>query len=496
MLLSIIIILLLLGIASIHYVQGLFSATVSAVCAGLAAFAAFAFHEQLASVGGGALGSYGDAVALVVLFAGVYLVLRVVIDNAFAGNVRFPVALEKVGAALMGLVAGFFATAIIALAAQMLPFSPGPIFHTRYATADGEISAPRRLAFAYKIDTRKQGSDLMDVRDAVVVERLGTEEAKAEANNLWVPVDSLFLGLVGTVSGPSGSLAGPVAFTSRYPDPADDFKDALFGRIIGVQTGAKRAAVNTAADQQVTVPEQNGLFLLTTGPDAAFPDGIPQTDGDERDDRSRNVTGTYRPAGDAQLLVVRALFSSDAADKGGYVRFSPGTARLVAGGRQYFPIGTLESGRILVVNKPDDYLISAAGADFVYEVEPDALADGGVKMASDAYFEFKELADVDLAGRRVGDRVVPNAATHIVRKRLLQERLGAIFEGVAADDYNTLDGFNALRDTVAEAPAEPAEESDVPADDDDEPAEGNGGGMLDNLRDGVNERNEELGGPS
>ncbi len=494
MILSVIVILLLVGIASIHYVQGLFSATVSAVCAGLAAFTAFAFHEQAALLGNGFLGSYGDAVALILIFAVVYLVLRFIIDNAFPGNVRFPVALEKIGAAVMGLVAGLFATAMIALAAQMLPFSPGPIFHTRYPTEDGVISAPRRLAFAYKVDSRRQGSDQMDVFDAVTVNRIGTDEAHEVANNLWVPVDSIFLSLVGVVGGDTGSLrSGGVLFTDRYPDPADDYKDALFGRQVGVQTGAKRVAINAGAAQQVTVPEENGLFRLTTDADGQFAGGIPQTDGDERDDNSRSISGTFSPAGDKQLLVVRALFDGDAADKGGFVRFSPGSARLVAGGEQYFPIGTLESGRILVVNKPDDYLLSVAGADFVYEVDPAAFAEDG-SLAGDAYFEFKELADVNLAGRSVEDRITPDPATHLVRKRLLQERIGAIFVDDPTGEYNTTDGFDQLRDTAGDAPVpEPDAEDDTAAPSDDDESD-DGGGMLDNLRDGVNERNEELDG--
>ena len=72
------------------------------------------------------------------------------------------------------------------------------------------------------------------------------------------------------------------------------------------------------------------------------------------------------------LLVLRLQFDNSAGDDGGYVRFSPGTSRLVIAGKQYYPIATLDSGRIAVAHLPDDYLLAGSGVDFIYEVDTDA----------------------------------------------------------------------------------------------------------------------------
>src|SRR5688500_3182203 len=146
MLFSIIIIVLLGLIAYFHFAQGLFAATVSAVCAGIAALMAFSYHETInARYTGGAMASYGNAVMLCGLFALIYLVLRLLIDNMMPGNVRYPVLMDRIGAAVMGVVAGFFATAIVAIAAQELPFGPTIAMYSAYPVDDVEMVVPREL---------------------------------------------------------------------------------------------------------------------------------------------------------------------------------------------------------------------------------------------------------------------------------------------------------------------------------------------------------------
>src|SRR5690606_9020327 len=104
------------------------------------------------------------------------------------------------------------------------------------------------------------------------------------------------------------------------------------------------------------------------------------------------------PANGKTLIVLRVQFDAAATGSGGFVRFSPGTARLVAGDKQYFPIGTLESGTVAVHHLPDDFLIAATGADLIYEVDTASAINEG-KMADWAFLEFKRFARVDLGGQ-------------------------------------------------------------------------------------------------
>ena len=123
-------ILILVGvIAYFHYVEGLFSATISAICAILAAVLAFSYHEVIIfTLLKGKVANYAHAMILVTLFALGYLILRVIFDKAVPGNVRFPLYVDRVGGAVMGIIAGVFATGILAIAAQSLPFGPGSPF--------------------------------------------------------------------------------------------------------------------------------------------------------------------------------------------------------------------------------------------------------------------------------------------------------------------------------------------------------------------------------
>ena len=71
------------------------------------------------------------------------------------------------------------------------------------------------------------------------------------------------------------------------------------------------------------------------------------------------------------------MFNKDAADSDGMVRHcpSPIAPRLVAGGANYWPIGTLENGKQLYLNKVDDYLFIDVkirpnrGADFLFDID-------------------------------------------------------------------------------------------------------------------------------
>src|SRR4051812_38541526 len=117
------ILLSILAIGYWHYVQGLFTATLSAICAILAAIVAVSYHESIiAMLLKGAIANQAQGATLVFLFAIVYVLLRQFFDRLVPGNVRYPVLMDKVGAGVMGIVAGLFATGVLAMAAQALPF--------------------------------------------------------------------------------------------------------------------------------------------------------------------------------------------------------------------------------------------------------------------------------------------------------------------------------------------------------------------------------------
>src|SRR5258708_6850845 len=135
------ILMLFLGaIVFFHYLQGFFSSTLSAIFAVIAAVLAFSYHETIVETYlGGRMADYAHALVLLVLFATIYLVLRIIFDSAISGNVRMPVTIDKVGAVVMGVIAGVFATGIVAIAAEEMPFT-GSI--PRYARHHPQAAPP------------------------------------------------------------------------------------------------------------------------------------------------------------------------------------------------------------------------------------------------------------------------------------------------------------------------------------------------------------------
>src|SRR5688500_14804316 len=119
MLFSIVLLLAVLVVAFFHYLQGLFSATISAILTILAAALAVAWHEWIAE--NFLAGKYADsihAIMLIIVFAVTYLLLRLLFDKAVPGNVRVPAIVDKIGGGVMGVVAAVFAVGVVAIAAQ------------------------------------------------------------------------------------------------------------------------------------------------------------------------------------------------------------------------------------------------------------------------------------------------------------------------------------------------------------------------------------------
>ena len=473
MLLNLLLVLVIAGIVYFHYTQGLFAATVSAFCAGVAALMAFSYHETIvAAFTGGALAAYGNAVMLCGLFALIYLVLRIVIDNFLPGNVRYPVLMDRIGAAVMGIFAAFFASAIVVIGAQELPFGPAVAWYSPYPLETTEYSVPRDLSQAYRVAP----GDPAFQHDQVQVARL---ESSAERQELWIPVDSWFIGLVAMLSD-NGSLAG----TNRFGDIYPDFKTAIYGHGLGMQRSAKQMALNIAGQNQVSV---SAVFrVITDGEGAQFPGGVLQVPGDID---GRKADPNLLPGAGKTLLVLRIKFGAGSADSGGFVRFSPGAARLVVAGKQYYPIATLESGTVAVVARPDDALLSAKGVDFVYEVDT-ASAISESELAEPAFLEFKRFARVDLAGARIFNVVTKSPDTHLPRKVAAIRQISARLANRNIFDGNARDEFMRLRAEVPEVEADPATAEGL----EQPPADQGEGGSIDRLRQEADRRNEALQG--
>jgi uncharacterized membrane protein required for colicin V production len=100
------IVLALVGVITFfHYVQGLFSAALSAMLAVIAAVVAFGFHEPLARLLVGKIPDQAHAAVLVGVFAVTYGLLRFIFDKYIPRKVQVPLMLDKVGAAFNGVVA-------------------------------------------------------------------------------------------------------------------------------------------------------------------------------------------------------------------------------------------------------------------------------------------------------------------------------------------------------------------------------------------------------
>ena len=419
MILSIIIIAVVAGIAYFHYAQGLFGATISAAIAIIAAAVAIGYHENAVNMLlGGAIGDYANAGALVAIFALVYVLCRVVTDSMIPGNVRLPLLVDRIGGAAMGLVAGIFTAGIVALAAQALPFGPAVGGHARYP-----LEGMREVQVTPMGQGRAQD---MEIHNQMTDDEFVDENRK----KLIIPADDMVLSFVQKLSA-GGSLAGARTLESVHPDYADE----LFAQRLGVQIGAKRTAFNAPGKSpQVTVADP-GVFIV--------PQDLTKNQIDaELDDLHARQVAWKRGGNDVQL-VVRIMFTKDAADSDGNVRLAPASVRLVANGKNYFPVGTLENGQ-LYSNKVDDFLfidVKAAdrGADFVFFVDPADLFAGGAsafnpkepardpkdapKVADGVFVEVKRLARIALEGKPVTAGVPASENVKVERKaRLLEQR--------------------------------------------------------------------------
>jgi hypothetical protein len=393
MLFSVIIILIIAAIAYFHYAQGLFSATLSAICAIFASLIAFSLYEPVVNtIFAGKMADQSHAVALCLLFALSYVILRVIFDKSVPGNVAVPLAVDKVGAGVMGVVAALFAAGVFSVAVQMLPFGPSIGGFTRYPTADRGTTASI------------PGQRNVDV--TIFDELRQAELDPKQSSSTLIPAGDAVVSLVNHLSD-NGSLSNEAPFARAHPD----FLNELFAQRLGIQLGAKHTAINFPDAPAVSV---KGIYHVSS---------LPQVDAELASIRGP-VEPTVKKGEEilkSDVLVVRTAFASSAADDDSRVRVSTGAVHLAGGGVLLHPLGTLNKG-VLYRNRPDDYIIipvqgSEATADFVFLMAPELVDNGGDpksagKMAPDVVYQAKRGGIVSLGGKEITDGMPP-AADHV-----------------------------------------------------------------------------------
>jgi hypothetical protein len=403
MVFAIVILIFFGAIVFFHYIQGFFSAAISAILTVFAAVIAFSYHESLVPLLGGKMAEYSTPIILLALFGLSYLIMRLPFDRAIPGNIRLPLMVDKVGAVVMGLIAGVFASGIMAIAAQELPFTPEVGGFARF---DTESERQQKVETKGRASYSKVWGELTDVTPG----RFGDPDS--EKGVPIIPVDNMTVALMSRLSSPTGSLQNDKPLESVHPR----FLAEVFGQRLGIEASATHVASNVkGAPEQVKV-----LGVFEVNPN------VPQNDADIF---RKPITGLpIKPTGGEVFYAVRIMFAQTAADADSYVRFSPGSIRLFVYSpnaddekkyMDYYPIGTMEGTGRIFVNKIDDFLFckQGSGADLVFKLPKDVVdSKGAVKDGT--FIEVKRNARVDLSGMKV-EPLTANPEIAVLRKELV-----------------------------------------------------------------------------
>ncbi len=394
MIFSLIILVMIGAIAFFHYVQGVLSATISAFLAIFAAVLAVSYTEPLvmAFFATGGFADYAFSAVLIALFAAIYLICRTIFDMAIPGNIQLPIIADKIGAAVMGIVAGIFATGIFSIAAEALPFGTSFGMYSLYP-----INSKRLVVIS--ADRRKLDATIYDEA------RVMSLEETQERGSTWIPVADMVLNLTQHLSD-GGSLAGARPLNRVHPDLLQE----LYGQRTGIEVGAKHIAVNTEETQEVRVVGLFNADRLSMASGA--PPSVRQLDEE-----------TLIPQTGKSILIVRMSFDSSAASENNVMHISTGAVRLVAGEgtgesrnwTNYFPRGALHNAKTLLVNIPTDplFLSSGRGADFVFVVDTNAVfasgadTQGTLVIRDGTFIEAKRFGRIDLSGQEVRRAMPP-----------------------------------------------------------------------------------------
>ena len=429
--------LIVVSVAYFHYTQGFFSAAISAILCIFSALMAVSYHEVVVEkfLAGGGMSDMANGATVFLMFAVIYLVSRTVFDRYVPGNVTLPSGIDKGGALLMGIVAGVFAAGLSAFAAQTLPFNPALMGYARFAVE------PEREANIPQAEGKRNMNRFL--RDAVNTDQ-PLHLAEGDKQQAMLPADEILMQTLYRVS-EQGALAGrPIS--EVHPD----WLTELFGQRLGIQSAAKRTAVNAggAANDVMAAKDDGGHAdagpyvldrqlkqrahefptIAKGGKDPMFPKVDPKKD----------------PA--RLTVVLRTYFGKKARDaKDSRVRFSPSSVRLVTQKKDatgdlawanYFPLGTVEDATEFYYNRPDDFMFVGgeagedSGVDLVFQVDREGFATGvgpnndlsNAKIANGTFLEVKRMGRVDLSGQplRPFGALKKSPAVAVMRKILVK----------------------------------------------------------------------------
>lgn len=362
-----------------HYIQGFFSATISAVLAAVSALLALSLYEPAVKLLlGGKFASTAHGMMLLVLFALFYLILRTVFDKLVPGNVRVPALVDKVGGAAMGVVAGIFAAGIAAIAAQTFPLMPDVAGYTKYAVGgeNREVTVPAVGRHSHALN--------LPMLDEVDSDMPGKFDESKRTPVSILPVDDIVVGMLKQHS-TIGALSASNPLTNFHPDLLQEY----FGQRLGIETGAPRVVVHNLSKQLEAIRAVE-LYRLDGLPPQVSDYGYPAMRPPEwkKSPPDKKLADELKKNPKLMLLVARVRLGKAAStDKKALLRLSPGSVRLVAGRTNpataemepanYFPVGTIDNARNLVVNRIDDFLFINTGEDraidFAFIVEREGL---------------------------------------------------------------------------------------------------------------------------
>ena len=397
------------AVAFFQYTQGFFSATIAAFLAIIASLTAISYHEAVA-VYLMKFPEYADAIAIAGLYAVAYVIPKVCFDQFVPGNVRFPFLVDKIGAGAMGVIAGLFSTGTIALAAQTLPFGPDIGYFSRQDLGDS-----RPVTVMY------QGRNTdMTVSGEVLGDKLGDQ-----ARGMWLNQDALVLGFASGLSSPGGTLADDHPLSAVHPN----YLTELFAERLGLPAGSDHVAAVTGKSSPIHV---EGAYSLPKLPRSL--------DGEDKTIRSADLKPPDVPSPDAStgLIVLTVQFNGtpDIVDTDKYIRLSPASVRLKAGDNDYYPVGTLVGGILLLKNRIDDPLLidaknGSATVSFLFVIDKDnaLVHDAAAKTTrfkDGSFLQFKRYALVDLSGLDISSDAPPRVVVEIPDQAGTDAVLGGI----------------------------------------------------------------------
>ena len=135
--------------------QNLFSAVIMAMLSLAAAMAAFDFYEILSEqlIKAGLKGYPPETGTFLGLFIITLLLLRLASDKLIKGNMKFTMLVDRIGSAVMGLMAGLIMAGMVALGFQLLPIPSKFLGYDRFPDIE-RLSQPGAVANTSDFENR------------------------------------------------------------------------------------------------------------------------------------------------------------------------------------------------------------------------------------------------------------------------------------------------------------------------------------------------------